>query len=324
MSKLLATLLLTSAALAQADINEVYLYPDFIHDPDSRIVVQNGILTVEPFVFHKNQMFIRHMGETAVDNDVTWDASVYTGFKPVGSLSKYQRGEYDQGPPSGTNAYQLQGYSAGCMLNTWSFNWIPVAGGGPQCAVQHYWDTSLETVPKPWTVDDASLTVQFNHKIPWYAKFGTSQNLAVAQVNMIIYLRDGNEKDIAIVIGIFDPRGAYQEYVSDDGYSAYVSSPLLDGGRYITKSPYSHSHMSTTFSDSKFARVHITGENLDNIIQDVNAKYGGQFLSLDKSEYKLRHVLWNLEIGGYSDTENVSIGASMTNLIALSCTGVQC
>lgn len=309
-------------ATVGADINEVYLYPKYIHQPDEHILVQNGRITAESQATDKFQLLVRHMGDDAAANEVTWDASYYTGFQPRFSLYNFQRGEYDNGPPSGSNTFQLQGYEAGCMINTWSFDWLPVVGGGPHCALQYKWDTSLETVPKPWTIENASLTFQFSLKIPWHNKNGSNSYEAIAQSNMVIYLEDKNGVFVGIVVAVFDPRPSYGEYVSNDSYTAFVSAPLLDGQSYITKSPYSGGYGSETFDDYRFTRVHITKQNLVNIITDVNAK--GLLLDDDVTAYKLHSVLWQTEIGGYSSTDNVSIGTSISYMLVLSCTGDQC
>lgn len=307
---------------AQAEINEVYLYPKYFHQPDKHILVQNGRISPESQAVDKFQFLIRHMGENAATNEVSWDASHYTGFQPKFELHNYQRGEYDEGPPIGSNAFQIQGYQVGCMINTWSFEWDPVTGGGPHCALQYKWDTALDTTPKPWSVEGASLTFQFSLKIPWHSKSGPNPHQAVAQSNMVIYLEDKNGVSVGIVVALFDPRPSYEEYVSHDTYTAFASAPLLDGQSYITKSPYSYAYSSQPFSEPRFTRVHITSQNLENIIHDVNAS--GLLLDENVSDYKLHSVLWQTEIGGYSPTDNVSIGTSIDHMLVLSCKGTQC
>lgn len=322
MKKIMALLAIGLALPVQADVIEVYLYPKYIHQPDQHILVQNGRITAESQAVDKLEFLIRHMGENAAANEVTWDVSRYTGFQPRFSLNNFQRGEFNDGPPIGTNAFQIQGYEAGCMINTWSFDWIPVAGGGPHCALQYKWDTSLDTVPRPWTVEESSLAFQFLHKLPWHRKSGSNLHQAVAQSNMVIYVEDKNGVSVGIVVALFDPRPSYEEFVSNDTYTAFASAPLLDGQTYISKSPYSHGYSSQPFAEARFTRVHITRQNLENIIEDVNAQ--GLLLDEDVAGYKLHSVLWQTEIGGYSTTDNVSIGTSISHMVVLSCTGLQC
>ena len=322
MKKLIVLLVTAVSLTAQAEVNEIYLYPRYFHQPDKHILVQNGRISEESQAIDKFEFLIRHMGEDAARNEVSWDASYYTGFQPTFDLSNYQRGEFDAGPPVGSNAFQMQGYQVGCMINTWSFDWTPVTGGGPHCALQYRWDTALDTTPKPWSTDDASLAFQLSLKIPWHSKSGSNPHEAVAQSNMVIYLEDKSGITLGIVVALFDPRPSYQEYVSHDTYTAFASAPLLEGQSYITKSPYSFAYSSEPFSDPRFMRVHITRQNLENIIHDANAS--GFLLDTAVNDYTLHSVLWLTEIGGYSSTDNVSIGASISHMLVLSCTGTQC
>lgn len=258
-----------------AGTNEVYLYPQFVYLPQEHMVVQNGRVTVDPYEAHKPQLFVRHMGEAAIDNKVTYNVGKYTGL----SLGEdYQFGEKDIAN-FGTSAAQMKGYSTGCMINTFTFDYKKVEGGGPNCAYQYMWDTALATAPRPWSIDDAELVLRMKHKIPQYYKpvghpavVSIGRNKAVGQSSFGIVLEHPNGHKIVFVVNLFDPRGTYKENKAHDTYNTFVSSPLEDGTRFVTKGNDSASFTSSTFRDERTFQVHVTEQNLQNVIDEVNAQ----------------------------------------------------
>ncbi len=311
--KYLVLLLLSFPAIAE--INEVYLYPQFVHLPTDHMVVQNGRVTVEPYIDHKAQLFVRHMGKRAIHNKVTYNAGKYTGLSVE---QDYQFGEKDNAD-FGTSAAQMKGYAAGCMINTSMFDYKKVQGGGPNCAYQYKWDTALSTAPTPWAMD-GDLVVEMKHKIPQYYKpighpaaHSIGKNKAVGQSSFGIILEHPNGHVIVFVVNLFDPRGSYKENKSHDTYNTFVSSPLEDGQRFITKgngSGFTHK----TFRDERFFQVRVTKENLQNVIDEVGAP------GIPK-DYILHSTIWFMEIVGYDKRFNASMGASMRDFKVMNCGG---
>lgn len=300
-------LLLALSFPAFAQINEIYLYPQFVHEPLDHMVVQNGRVTRNPYVNHLPQLFVRHMGEDAIDGNVSYDVGQYSGLHID---EDYQFGELDVGSPAGTSAAQMMGYGVGCMINTWQFDYKLVQGGGPNCTYQYSWDASLPTAPRPWT-QDGQLVLQMLHKIPQYHKRG-GKNKAIGQSSFGVILQHPNGHLIVFVINLFDPRGVYRENKAHDTYSTYVSSPLVDSSKFITKSKHSRSFSSKPFKDERFFRVHITKENLQAVIDKVGAPG-------EPSDYILRDAIWLLEIAGYGNGSNASLGASIRDFMVLNC-----
>jgi len=326
MNRVICALLVLLGAESHAQIGEIYTLPYDVTHPEDHIVSQNGTITAEPFINDIPQLFLRHLGKESISNSVSYDVGIYTGFH---TDSDYQYGEFDSGAPVGTSAIQLEGTSAGCMINTFQFNYIKVAGGGPHCAYQYKYDTSSASAPRPWSTAGESLTFQFFHKLPqFYRRAPKQPNKAIGQSSMVVYLRSDNGQVIGVVANIYDMRGKYPATVAHDGYSVYVSAPLenksasSESCQFFSKSKYSASHTSTPFKDERFFRMHITEDNLDCIIQAGNS--AGLDLPKDRSSWAVDSWLWLMEIGGYSATANASLGGSIRDPYLLTCTDVNC
>lgn len=312
------------ANICHAQIGEIYTHPEYVNDPSEHIVNQNGIIDAVPFVAGKPQLFLRHLGPSAVENKVSYDVGVYTGFH---SPSQFQFGEFDFPPPVGSSAVQLHGYQAGCMINTWQFDWQNVLGGGPHCAYQYLYNA--DNAPAPWSKKEMSLTFQFFHKLPQFYRSSLSPaNTAIGQSSMVIYLQSDSGQTIGVLANIYDLRGEYSPFSAHDGYSAFVSAPLTENNsdnnscQFFEKSIYSSSFDKKTFAKEKFFRIHITRDNLNCIFETMAEK--GLELPREPEQWKVHSWLWLLEIGGHSLLANASLGGSIRDPYLLSCTGVNC
>lgn len=324
-SILLGCTLWLFSTLASAQIGEIYTYPHYVSNPQDHIVVQNGRPTMAPYVNHIPQLILRHLGHYSASNNITYDVGYYTGFH---TTSQYQFGLLDQGPPVGTSAIQLKGTRAGCMINTWQFDWIPVEGGGPNCVYQYRYDTSQGTAPRPWTTPGQSLTFQFYHKLPQFYRSSASEpNKAIGQSSMAIYLKADSGDSIAVLANLYDMRGSFQPYVAHDTFTVFVSAPLEDNSTpgacpFFSKSAYSSSFSATPWRDERFFRMHITEENLDCIIAAGRSR--GLDLPTDRTKWQVDAWLWLMEIVGHSPNANASLGGSIRDPYLLTCTGVNC
>lgn len=310
--------------ICHAQIGEIFTQPVFINEPSEHIVNQNGIIDATPFVAGKPQLFLRHLGPNAIENKVNYDVGVYTGFH---SPSTYQYGEFDFPPPVGSSAVQLHGFQAGCMINTWQFDWQKVSGGGPHCAYQYLYEP--DEAPAPWSKEGMSLTFQFFHTLPQFYRSQLSPaNTAIGQSSMVIYLQSDNGQVIGVLANLYDLRGEYSPFSAHDGYSAFVSAPLTqntadnESCQFFEKSIYSNSFDKKTFSKERFFRLHITRQNLDCIFETMEDK--GLNLAREPEQWKVHSWLWLLEIGGHSPFANASLGGSIRDPYLLTCTGVDC
>jgi hypothetical protein len=204
-------------------------------------------------------LFVRHLGDyrseewyNQVATPVTWDVSVYSGFRPPDPIADWQRGNYDDGPPSGTSAVQLHCTDVGFIMNTYSFqHTVEPRGGGPHYAYEHV----LGGMPRVWQFDDSALHFALDLRIPWVytADADPSRGLGVGQVTLFYYAIDESEGRLfAHVIALFDTRplgiGNGREFIGNDTYVDFASTPLADVDadgtplRYLSRDPGSASY----------------------------------------------------------------------------------
>uniref|UniRef100_UPI003565C8D5 InlB B-repeat-containing protein n=1 Tax=Mariniphaga sediminis TaxID=1628158 RepID=UPI003565C8D5 len=178
-----------------------------------------------------------------------------------------------------------------------------ITGGGP-----HIWiskQPSLENRLNPWT-DNDELVLQMNAAVPFVelkdkdGNTGTSgfsaDKAPVTQLSFGLYLYDeGSQKTFAYIIPVYESRGTFKESANNnDTWTSFVSTPLEDDSRYITKAQNSARLQSEPFPDEKFFKVSLTRENLLKGIKDTNIG-----LSEDLSNYQLTIVGVLFELPNY-------------------------
>ena len=188
-----------------------------------------------------------------------------------------------------------------------------IQGGGP-----HIWiakRSSSDSALHPWAEPTNELVFQMNASVPFVEmtdKYGVtaismfSANQApVTQLCFGFYIFDeSKEKTFAFIIAVYESRGPYQESANyDDTYVSFVSSPLMAGSDYITKSKESVSLQSVPFSEKKFFKVSITRENMMKVVRDASID-----LSDDLSKYRILFAGVIFELPKYvEDGHNTSM-----------------
>jgi hypothetical protein len=284
---------------------------------------------------NKTFVYVRGMGdpgteelENEVANIVGWDASVFTGFRPKGPywyLS--QKGYANEGWPTGTNVFQVQGYRAGFLINTYQFSHTQrtttpwgAEDGGPHIAYERRFSPTKEIFRDP----SSELTLQVYFKLPWLL---IGQGSASAQAILFYYLIDSTSGfRFAGVMEFFDsrPLGDFNGYeaLRTDSHDYYVSSPLSrrtfdkKALRYATKSPFSRPiQNSKTWTSYKFFRAHLSQENLLNIIEDLQTIEGVTGISEDPKDWRLLRAGVLVEIAFPNRetmaNDNISVGGSL-------------
>lgn len=268
-------------------------------------------------VYGKPVLISRHMGDQ-LKTVPTWDVSTYTGFSPVVTDATTSTAGMDGSVASGPNAAQVYGESVGLMLNSWSFQKKEVIGGGPHYIWSYMWNHKAPEAPTPWKLWDSDLTLQVKMKMPYMRRWGDS----VGQLSFVVYAADMvNKKPLVFVVNLHDPRGMYDEGIGNDG-NPFVSSPLSDGMRYVTKSKFSASQKKTTFGET-FFRAHITRDNLTNAAKDLNDLNGTPYLSENPEDYKIASVNILMEVFTPNDSQ-ISMGVSFKKFMVMSCGGLDC
>lgn len=296
--------------------------PECVDDP-GRIVSQNT-----PVPPNRTVLRVRHMGDPdtlarlwQVAWPVTWDVGAVTGLRPPTPVGQWQRGFLDLGLPSGTNAFQLHCTTAGFMINTWSFpHDVPVIGGGPHAILERNFDPPLAL----WTRPGAELTLQVEAQVPWTFVPGDG----VAQLNFVFYLRHARLGiSHAHVIALWDSRaalaGQLAEFVADDTFTSFSSTPLVDrladgsAPRYATRSPYSQSlALGPGWSGWRFLRAHVSRPQAAAMLADA-ARLDPR-IDPDPGQWELASALVFLEvITGDGNEGNLSVGASVRDFMVL-------
>jgi hypothetical protein len=274
---------------------------------------------------------VRHHGDPEtpewfgqVANPVTWDVSVYSGFRPAAPLANWQRGYHDAGPPIGSSAVQLRCTQFGFMLNTYAFSHTqPVIGGGPNIAYERRFDPT----PPAWPDPDSRLRIEVEFRLPWLydvdANFALSRG--VAQVSFFYYLQHLHTGRIfAHVIGLFENRplgmGNGIEFVGNDTFFDYVSSPLLptqaNGQPVRFVRPGTDSALMQTeepFADLRRFAAEVDHDAMLSIIAALDLRgLGGQ--PARPEEFGLRNVGVLIEaFVGTNNDFNVSYAGSFDN-----------
>ena len=265
---------------------------------------------------------VRHMGIAytpewygEVANPVTWQVGDITGFY---ASSADQRGYYDLGPPSMTNAFQAAGDTFGSLINTSSFQHpAPVPGGGQNTVLAYNYGSP----PPIYNHASSVFVVQSSFRVP---RADISDLAPHGELSLEFQLRDTVSGGVIdYVAKVFDTRAygtgtsnSFEETSYDP--TAYNGSPLgivyvpmLPGTTYGHVSPYSNTMVNTTpFADARFYRFEVSGPELEQAIATLNA-WGGNF-STTPSNYRLLEVAMLHEVFVADDSHQVFMGTSST------------
>jgi hypothetical protein len=287
--------------------------------------VQAQYPTREP---NRYYLFVRELGDyqseewqNQVATPVTWDVSVYSGFRPPEPLADWQRGRYNDGPPSGTSAVQLHCTDVGFILNTYSFqHTVEPRGGGPHYAYEHV----LGGMPRIWQFEGSALHFSLDLRIPWVytADADPSRGLGVGQVTLFYYAIDESDGRLfAHIIALFDTRplgvGNGREFIGNDTYVDFASTPLADVDadgkplRYLSRDPgsasYRNVHAFGHDAPLHFAAT-ISRAQIQQMLGDLGSSSSAQRLRLLSVGVLVEAAI------GYNNDYNVSWAGSFSNL----------
>jgi|GEM_PF-5451550 len=305
--------------VVKAEILDVYLWENdnWVNSIDGNIF-QNDY----QWRFDRPYVVVRHMGNSQLSTSPTFPTGDVTGYYVVGNRNFYERGYQAQWPTAlRGNSYQMQGANTGIYLDSRTFPKLNVVGGGPHAVWSYLWSNR----PMPWLYPDRDLTLQARVTMPIMEASGGG----VGQLSFVIYLQDvsnlANPKWLAVLVNLVNaPGGNYTEQVMHDHQVAFASSPLRAGQAYLTKSPYSQSQTSVSWSGVKLFRAHISRQNLINIINKANLAYPQYQFSTNPMDYELAqmHVLAEMSI--VNSGANVRMGLSIQHVLVLSCSNLDC
>src|SRR5579862_614338 len=245
MKTFLATIALSAAATSggAADLANgtptTIKDPECISDPSALFFVQNsGAEPRHPVlpIGHYYEI-VRYLGEDAVaspdENDFGHVSQFHpyppfrglplTGFTPPEPRSKYQRARNDFSVADNSSGFQLSCYDSGSYINTWTFPFLNIQGGGAHSVYGYSFDLTLA----PAIFDDdpgTDFVLQASMEVPWFYSVPDSSVgpdlVPVGQVSLFAYLVDRrSSKVFGLLVGVFDNR-----YTAPGAtYSAFVS-----------------------------------------------------------------------------------------------------
>lgn len=325
--------------------------PECVTDASKSFFAQGALPQHNPQLpYDRFYLVARHMGRDAVavataadfsriPDDYRWVAErglPLTGFAVPAPKPLWQRSSRADATADTASAFQLHCYDAGSFINTWTFPYQTITGGGSH-AVYGY---SFGDPPPPAIFDgnpDTDFVLQASIEIPWFALWpdssGQAQYDPVGQVSLFAYFRDRfTGKPFALLLAVFDNRagvdGTYAPSVSHDGSTPFASTPLNGKAAYATLSPHSSAYTGVPWSNLRFFRGHVTQRNFRDALDDINLYCAahralpfcgddpqlGEAFSSDPANYELSEfgVLHEVFRGG--PTGNLSMGVHISDL----------
>lgn len=256
--------------------------PECIGRTAGAFVAQNDPPLVPHFPSMPNTGFylvVRYLGEDSIAGAPAFDYSAVTGLAVPEPRAAWQRARTDDATPATSSAFQLHCEDAGSYLDTATFAWRDVVGGGPHAVFGFAFND-----PPPQPLFDASpgteFVIQASAEIPWFRTTLPAATLStpgpLGQVNLFAYFRDRRSARVfGLVLGLFDSRygaaGTYEPYVSHDTYTPFVSQPLGGASPYVMRPAESHSFSGLPWSGLRLFRGRMTREGFARAAADVNA-----------------------------------------------------
>jgi hypothetical protein len=166
--------------------------PDCITDPALSFFAEDASPAVAPHVAvpsNRYYLIVRYLGDDAVAAPADYDFGRFSDAYPAPELrglpvtgltvplpsSTWQRAEKANATVDDSSAFQLYCDHAGMFINSWTFPYRDVTGGGPH-AIYAY---DFAAAQRPPVFDDNPTTdfaLQANVEIPWFRTWIDSQS----------------------------------------------------------------------------------------------------------------------------------------------------
>jgi len=302
-------------------------------------------------------MVVRHMGKLGgtptfsgygsaneiiggVSTNATWNVSAFTGLSTSSANQKARYGTLAQ-----TNAYQMDCYKFGALNNSYTYQHDNVYGGGPNISYLHQLPSGTKKV---WADHDELALQVSNLKLPWVGQNAAAATLgsngvasSAVQLSLQTILKDNTTGQyFHYIVLMFDNRSAAgteasrvtsglknnqlvsncSDVVAKSSADEYFVSTLIGNRSCYSTKKYSNVQLtSSTWSSGKFARIHITRQNLIDAINRLNSVIvtdPSKQLSLNVDNYSVEnYALFQESLFG-SPAAQLSIGFSGSHLMA--------
>lgn len=246
-------------------------------------------------------MLVRWQGSTIVQNPVSYDMGAFTGITVPAPRTTWQRG-FQPEDAQGTPGAQLHCHDAGMLINTWSTPHIKTVGGSYNDMYGYSWSTAnrprafvhtFSVYPVTYNVP-SELVIQANIKVPfvgvwagtphinpttWTSYTGSSQiTYGSVQNDLFVYLADTthpNLHPIAVLAGTMLNQSASCRVAGSPVAQDYPGGVWFGGSIMCTNDIMTLRTGAQTafapFSDSRLFRIHITRDNMVNLVNLINA-----------------------------------------------------
>jgi hypothetical protein len=270
--------------------------PDCISDPALSFFAEDVSPAVAPTAAvpsGRYYLIARYMGNDAVAAPADYDFGHFSNAYPAPEFrglpvtgltvpppaSTWQRAKKGNATVDDSSAFQIYCDHAGMFINSWTFPYRQVSGGGPH-AIYAY---TFASGAWPAIFDDKPTTdfaLQANIEIPWFRTWIDTQSPPalppIGQVSLFAYFHDRvTGKVFAFLLDIFDNRFAevlrYQTYVAHDGGIPFVSVPVNRHAPYATPYPKSAQFTGTTWSGLRLFGARVTQRQFRAALNDINA-----------------------------------------------------
>jgi hypothetical protein len=249
----------------------IHYEPEYIYTIDDR-VSSNYSWPTDSTIIHTGEL-----GDVSAQ-PIPWPVGDFTGFYPVGDLTDFQRGISEN--TYGSSAVQLQGYTAGKHIHSYS---APSGGVYQLAQILYTWEQS----PFPWKYGDgASLCISYETAVPNSWTGGGSINYAYAAIS----IRDTlSGRRLWIAMDHYDSRGdsAFHELpVWWQEANAAIALGYFGGQRYSSLLPNSNRSSGQTWNDWRYFGFCISREKLQGILDEINGRFNFDF-STNPDNYAL-------------------------------------
>ncbi len=252
------------------------------YEPEYAYGINGRVLSDKPWPKDVTVIHTGELGDVSAQ-PVSWPIGDFTGFYPAGDPTDFQRGVSENA--YGSSAMQLQGYTAGMRIHSYS---APSGGVYQLAHVLYAWEQS----PFPWKYGDkASLCMSYETAVPSSWTGGGSINYAYAA----IVIRDiSSGRTLWIAIAHYDSRGddAFHELpVWWQEANAAIALSYFGGQRYSRLLANSNRSSGQTWNDWRYFGICISREILQRIIDEINQRFNFDF-SMDPDNYAM--LLFNV------------------------------
>ena len=295
-----------------------YYEPQWVNDIQGRAFA-NPTLAQQPY--HQVYIPVWGLGDAAVDQTISeWNAGDFTGFYVPSPISQYQRGADNAW--FGSTTVQLQGYSAGFQIHSWSGTGPPQPSQPDLRSAYYTWQYTIADDNRPWGYGStSSFCYGANLQVPT----GYYESGACGYLSLFMHLTDTSTgHHVWICVSAYDSRGmsgVVEGIMWDVGTATAMVLTYFDSNRqYLDLEAGSQSFTGTKWPDLpdlpdwRYYACRINTSHVAKWVADLNDEYGAGTFSTDPADYRLNALSIGPEIYIPNGT-NAHMGCSVDSVM---------